>query len=308
MVETWWKEASSKLQDCFHHSNWGAGVFAGQCLQTPHHLDEEQRNWGQCAGRYGTEWELDTPRTSRTCSKVMESEWTELLLEPDILVLKEGSGFDVATVKKHDKLIKHFDGMHSSTRAPRRSSQHDGWLKDSKQSWTLHRTKLPYKVPYNEGWSWGTRLNSEQYRKCKNFTKHNSGRAPTGNLNLQGWTALDLLAEAQINFKRLHVSVLSDAWIDLYFTKKNPLFMAKGHFCKKVKHFSAKRPVCRFIVCSHNRVLTQPWRLLLHLFRCSMCYNPLFAFWSMYKYMKLNTICSNIILTRIESNNTLLDL
>lgn len=55
----------------------------------------------------------------------MGSEWTELLLDsqfetnrtgvanqPDILVLKEGSWFDVATVKKHDKLIKHFDGTH----------------------------------------------------------------------------------------------------------------------------------------------------------------------------------------------------
>lgn len=53
----------------------------------------------------------------------MESKWTELLLDsqfetdragvanqPDILVLKEGSGFDVATIKKHGKPIKaHFD-------------------------------------------------------------------------------------------------------------------------------------------------------------------------------------------------------
>lgn len=189
----------------------------------------------------------------------MESEWSELLLDPqfetdrtgvanqpDISVLKEGSWFDV---KKHDKLIKHFDGMHMSTRAPRRS-QLDGWLRDSKQSWTLHGTKLPYKVPYNEGWSRGTRLNSEQYRKCKNFTKHNTVaelQQETSTYRAgQLWT---YWLKLKLNFKKLYVSVLPDAWIDLYFTKKTPLFMAK------VKHFSVKRPICMFIVCtsSHNR-------------------------------------------------------
>lgn len=94
-----------------------------------------------------------------------------------------------------------------------------------------------------------------------------------------------------LNFKKLYVSVLPDAWIDLYLTKKKPpLFMAKGHFWKKVKHFSVKQEVCMFIVCtsSHNRDNF-----------CCICSGVpcaiILFFWSMYKYIKLNTIRSNII-------------
>lgn len=180
----------------------------------------------------------------------MESEWTELRLDsqfetdrtgvanqPDILVLKEGSGFDVATVKKHDKLIKHFDVMHMSTRTPRRS-QLDGWLRDSKQSWTLHGTKLPYKVPYNEGWSGGTRLNSEQYRKCKNFTKHNTVAELQQEISTyrarQHWT---YWLKLKLDFKKLSVSVLPDASIDLYLTKKKK----KKHPCLWQRDIFGKR-------------------------------------------------------------------
>lgn len=80
----------------------------------------------------------------------------------------------------------------------------------------------------------GTRRNAELYRKCKIFTKHNSGRAPTGNLKLQGRTTLDLLAEAQIKFLKALCecsSTCMNGKRDIFVKRSNTFLLSGQYAC-----------------------------------------------------------------------------